>query len=227
LTSNPTENYAYDDLGRTISVSRTTGGVTTMQHEYGYTPRGQLGSWKYGQFTTVYRYDAGGNLESVVRNVHTPPAGTNTPTQDAAVQTCVTNINSASCASDIRPVLRAWAVPFPATANFTATPANLLVSRWMSNHDLPVRTYTHNAKGQLTALTEPLQSANNHLYTYDSRGNRSATTAPPAPTTTRTASRRSCQAALPTQSTTATTAGCSATPTARTSHASNTTPTGA
>lgn len=108
LTGEPLITYTYDDLDRLVKVENTTGSTTTTQERYAYDGTGRLISWWHNNdySRTDYDYDSDGNLLLTDRTIPTPPAGTNTSTQNSQMAACYANINSGSCPSAVRTALQ-------------------------------------------------------------------------------------------------------------------------
>ena len=182
MTGEPLLTSSYDAEDRITQVDKTVSGVTTVEAKYAYSAEGRLLSWTgpNEHWRTDYDYDADGNLEEISRVVLTPPAGTNTTTQNSQLATCFST-QTATCVTYSTDLRTIFGTDLGTTiTNPTAmTGTQAQVARYMATHSLPIRTYVSNSLGQLTS-TKTTTTGTTVNFTYDSRGN-TVTGSPPGP----------------------------------------------
>lgn len=176
MTGFPKLTYSYDSQDRITKIESASGATTTTAERYAYDTSGRLATWWHDKdvLRTDYGYDATGNLATVRRLfTGTVPSGANTPTQDAELAQCFAT-SAADCGiwqTELRTTFGSESgQAFPATLN----PNQQAIARYMSTHALPIRTMTHNAKGQVVQLKNARDTGPPASYTYDARGNQAS-----------------------------------------------------
>lgn len=169
--------YTYDGQDRVTLITSYNfeDGTRAPLHRYSYTPGGQLESWWYldDAYRTRYVYDAAGNLKSMSRMLGAAPVGQNTAYENSILDECFEPNGYAACQTNYRQAISSLADPVPLQVDPRTlnTTYRAQVARYMLEHEMPMRTYQHDAQGRMVSFQSFNLSPSGNVFAYDSRGN--------------------------------------------------------